>query len=72
MSSVETKQSRYGVWTWVSVGVGTGLLVTLLAGLGYRYIETHRRQPDPRAEKVRELIEEAERLLAQGRRGTPK
>ena len=66
--SLETKQSRSGVWTWISIGVGTGLLVTVIAGLGYHYLETQRRSRDPRAQKVKDLIEEAEKLLAQGRK----
>jgi hypothetical protein len=49
------------------VGIGSGLLLTLMVALAYRYLES-RRDRDPRTDKVRELIEEAERLLAQGRR----
>lgn len=57
------------VWTWLGVGIGTGLLVAMLAGVGARYLEESRRKKrDPRAEKVQELILEAERLLAQGRK----
>ena len=65
--SIEPKQSR-SVWTWISIGVGTGLLVTVIAGLGYHYLEAQRRSRDPRAQKVKDLIEEAEKLLAQGRK----
>jgi hypothetical protein len=58
------------VWTWVSIGVGTGLLVTMVAGLTYYYFESQQRSQDPRADRVKELIEEAERLLVQGRKAT--
>lgn len=54
----------------MSIGIGTGLLITLVAGLGYRYLSNREEERDPRAEKVQELILEAERLLAQGRRAT--
>lgn len=64
----EAKPARSNVWTWVTIGVGTGLLVTVAAGLGYHYLEAQRRSKDPRAQKVKDLIEEAERLLAQGRK----
>jgi hypothetical protein len=64
----EAKPARSNVWTWVTIGVGTGLLVTVAAGLGYHYLEAQRRSKDPRAQKVKDLIEEAERLLAQGKK----
>lgn len=59
---------RTSTWTWISLGIGTGLLISLAAGLGYRYLAAREAERDPRAEKVQELILEAERLLAQGRR----
>lgn len=65
---METKQNRPSVWTWISIGVGAGLLVTCAAGLSYYYWDSQSRQQDPRAEKVKELIDEAEKLLAQGRK----
>ncbi|MBI3924416.1 MAG: hypothetical protein HY319_02645 [Armatimonadetes bacterium] len=66
-SSKDTGREK--VWTWVSLGIGTGILVAVMAGLGYRYLEQRRsRKRDPRAAKVQELILEAERLLAQGRK----
>ena len=78
MSDSEGKSTQDGgskpasnVWTWIAIGVGTGLLVTVVAGLGYQYYESRRRSRDPRAEKVKDLIEQAERLLAQGRKGNP-
>lgn len=61
-------ESRTSVWTWVSIGIGAGLLITLVAGLSYQYWENQNRKQDPRAEKVKELIDEAEKLLAQGRK----
>jgi hypothetical protein len=60
--------SKPGIWTWLGIGIGTGLVVTVVAGLGYHYFESQRRHRDPRAERVKDLIEEAERLLAQGRK----
>jgi len=42
--------------------------VTLVAGISYHYWESQNRKKDPRAEKVKELIDEAEKLLAQGRK----
>lgn len=65
---MEANESRSGVWTWISIGVGAGLLITLVAGISYHYWESQNRKQDPRAEKVRELIDEAEKLLAQGRK----
>lgn len=54
-------------WMWISIGVGSGLLITMAVGLGLRYLRS-REEADPRAQQVEELLEEAERLLAQGRR----
>lgn len=65
---MEANENRSGVWTWISIGVGAGLLVTLVAGISYHYWESQNRKRDPRAEKVKELIDEAEKLLAQGRK----
>jgi hypothetical protein len=65
-----SKQTRPNFWTWVSIGVGTGLLVTIVAGLTYQYFESQQPSHDPRADRVKELIEEAERLLIQGRKAT--
>jgi len=65
---LEIRENRPSVWTWISIGVGAGLLVTLVAGLSYHYWESQNRKKDPRAEKVKELIDEAEKLLAQGRK----
>ena len=67
---MESKETRPSAWTWISIGVGAGLVVTIIAGLGYHYFESQQRRKDPRAEKVKELIEEAERLLAQGRKAS--
>lgn len=65
---MEIRESRSNVWTWISIGIGAGLLITLVAGLSYQYWESQNRKQDPRAEKVKELIDEAEKLLAQGRK----
>lgn len=54
-------------WVWVTLGLGSGLLLTLVVGAGLRYLGGHD-LPDPRARQVEDLLEEAERLLAQGRR----
>lgn len=61
----ETRQTP--PWMWVSLGIGSGLLITVAVGLGLRYLRC-RHDADPRARQVEELLEEAERLLAQGRR----
>ena len=66
--TLELRENRPSVWTWISIGVGAGLLVTLVAGISYHYWESQNRKKDPRAEKVKELIDEAEKLLAQGRK----
>ena len=65
---MELRENRPSVWTWISIGVGAGLLVTLVAGISYHYWENQNRKKDPRAEKVKELLDEAEKLLAQGRK----
>ena len=65
---MENAENRPSVWTWISIGVGAGLLVTLVAGISYHYWENQNRKKDPRAEKVKELLDEAEKLLAQGRK----
>lgn len=54
-------------WMWISLGIGSGLLITLVVGLGLRYLRDGE-EGDPRARQVEELLEEAERLLAQGKR----
>src|ERR1017187_5774150 len=64
----EPRAARTSLWTWAAIGVGTGLLVTVVAGLGYYYLESQRRSKDPRAQKVKDLIEEAEKLLTQSRK----
>jgi len=68
---VKGKRTRRSssTWKWVAMGVGAGLLLTVAIKAGYEYMDT-RRQRDPRATKVKELIQEAERLLAQGRRAS--
>lgn len=58
-------------WMWISVGIGSGLLITLVVGLGIRYLRDGQ-EADPRARQVEELLVEAERLLAQGKRTTRK
>lgn len=68
ISSIPEKKSGPSLLTWLGIGIGTGLVVTVVAGIGYHYFESQRRLKDPRAEKVKELIEEAEKLLAQGRK----
>lgn len=58
-------------WMWISVGIGSGLLITLVVGLGIRYLRAGQ-EADPRTRQVEELLVEAERLLAQGKRTTRK
>jgi hypothetical protein len=55
---------------WLSVGMGVAGLAAI-TGLVVQYYQNQRRLlgTDPRAEQVRELIDEAEHLLAVGRRG---
>ena len=43
---MESKETRPGAWTWISIGVGAGLVVTLIAGLGYHYFESQQRRKD--------------------------
>jgi hypothetical protein len=55
-------------WHWLALGTGTGLVLTAAVATAYRWMQWEEEvDPDPRAEKVHELIQEAERLLAQGR-----
>ncbi len=57
------------VWAWVALGVGAGVAIAIAVGWGMRLADLKRRKKlDPRAAKVQELILEAEKLLAQGRR----
>lgn len=66
--AIPSRRNRQGAsWAWIAVGIGAGLLVTLLVGIGVHYL-SGRRGADPRTRQVQELIEEAERLLAQGRK----
>ena len=58
ISSIPEKKSGPSLLTWLGIGIGTGLVVTVVAGIGYHYFESQRRLKDPRAEKVKELIEE--------------
>ncbi|MCA9791793.1 MAG: hypothetical protein KC910_08355 [Candidatus Eremiobacteraeota bacterium] len=64
----QNNESKDSTWTYVTLGIGAGLILTLAAGMAYRYWSQQHQDRDPRAEKVQELILEAERLLAQGRR----
>jgi hypothetical protein len=62
-----------GKWFWVSVGLGAaGIAMT--TALVYRYYRLEQRRSleaaDPRAAQVRALIDEAEKLILLGRRGT--
>jgi len=64
---------RKSGWFWVSVGVSVaGLAAT--SALVYRYYRLEQRRAreasDPRARQVRALIEEAEKLITIGRKGT--
>lgn len=55
-------------WQWLALGTGTGLVLTAAITTAYRWLHWEEEEDsDPRAEKVHELIQEAERLLAQGR-----
>jgi hypothetical protein len=55
-------------WHWLALGAGTGLVLAAAIATAYRWRHWEEDvDPDPRAEKVHELIQEAERLLAQGR-----
>ena len=53
---------------WLALGAGTGLVMAAAMATAYRWRHWEDDvDADPRAEKVHELIQEAERLLAQGR-----
>lgn len=54
--------------TYLLLGLGAGILVTAAIVVALKCMETSRVR-DPRGEKVRGLIEEAEHLIALGRRG---
>lgn len=59
---------RVTTWHWLALGTGTGLVLTAAVATAYRWLHWEDdTDSDPRAEKVHELIQEAERLLAQGR-----
>lgn len=67
--STESQDGK--VWFWVSVGIGVAGLAAI-TGLVVQYYQQQKRlleSVDPRALQVRELIDEAEQLLAVGRRG---
>jgi len=57
-------------WVWLSLGLGSGLLITLALRRALRRTDPHP-EMDPRARQVQELLAEAERLLRQGRRLRP-
>lgn len=57
-------------WVWLSLGLGSGLLITLALRRAMRRTDPHP-EMDPRARQVQELLAEAERLLHQGRRSRP-
>ncbi len=67
----EIRRRRSGgptTWHWLALGGGTGLVLAAALATAYRWRQWEDDvDPDPRAEKVHELIQEAERLLAQGR-----
>lgn len=65
---VHRRRSSPTGWHWLALGAGTGLVVAAALATAYRWRHWEEVvDPDPRAEKVHELIQEAERLLAQGR-----
>jgi hypothetical protein len=62
------KSGPVTTWHWLALGAGTGLVLAAAMATAYRWRNWEEDvDPDPRAEKVHELIQEAERLLAQGR-----
>ena len=50
-------------WMWVSLGISSGLLITVAVGLGLRYLRC-RHGGDPRARQVEELLEATARQVA--------
>jgi L-aminopeptidase/D-esterase-like protein len=54
--------------SYLLLGLGVGILVTVAVVLALGCLGD-RRGRDPRGEKVRDLIAEAERLISLGRRG---
>lgn len=64
---IEIVEERAQNWLgWVALGVGSGLLLGMVATAIYRCAQ-EKQSKDPRAQQVEDLIKEAERLLAQGR-----
>jgi hypothetical protein len=64
---------RNNGWFWLSVGLGAaGIAATSI--LVYRFYKLEQRRHleahDPRARQVRALIEEAEKLIHLGRKGS--
>ncbi|NDD26866.1 MAG: hypothetical protein EB084_01170 [Proteobacteria bacterium] len=58
-------------WLWVGVGALGLALTSALVVRHYRHDQRRARASnDPRAQQVRALIEEAEKLLVMGRRGS--
>lgn len=60
-----------GKWFWVSIGALGLALTSALVVRHYRVVQRRMRElSDPRAVQVRALIEEAEKLILLGRRGS--
>lgn len=60
-----------GKWIWVGMGALGVVLTSALVFRHYRGEQRrHRELADPRAVQVRALIEEAEKLILLGRRGS--
>lgn len=57
-------------WVWLSLGLGSGLLVAVALRRVLRRPEAPP-EMDPRARQIQELVAEAERLLRQGRASRP-
>ncbi|MCL5774226.1 MAG: hypothetical protein M1536_07605 [Firmicutes bacterium] len=55
-------------WLWFAAGVGTIVTTAVFVQFYYKKCKTS----DPRGKRVKELIHEAEKLLAAGRRSAHK
>ncbi len=61
--NVMLQDSKKNNWPWIVFGFSVGIFAVAAATVLYRKKQKAKIEDDPRAERIRDLIAEAERLL---------